>query len=192
MGRVPKTSGRAASEIKHQRQEYKSKSEAGAGQAKQSELRRKISLISVVNEMHPRGIVSAGLGRRFLSLIYECVLLFAIAFIASLLFHGAVESELSGWNRHAYQLYLFLVFGLYFHWCWLRGGQTLPMKTWRLRLINTRGEPLGFAQCTLRYLAAWLSLLCFGAGFWWAFFDRDRHFLHDRLARTRVVRVDSY
>ena len=134
--------------------------------------------------------MSADLGRRFLSLIYESLLLFAIAFVASLLFHGTVDSELSGWNRHAYQLYLFLVFGLYFHWCWLRGGQTLPMKTWKLRLVEANGGRLGLGRCTLRYMAAWLSLACFGAGFLWAFFDRDSLFLHDRIAKTRIVRIE--
>lgn len=133
----------------------------------------------------------AGLGRRFMSLVYESLLLFAIAFVASLPFHGAVDSDLDGWSRHAYQLYLFLVFGLYFHWCWLRGGQTLPMKTWKLRLVGAGGGHLSFGQCTLRFVAGCLSMLCFGAGFLWAFFDRDRQFFHDRLARTRLVRVST-
>jgi uncharacterized RDD family membrane protein YckC len=30
--------------------------------------------------------------------------------------------------------------------------------------------------------------IAFGAGFTWAFFDRDRQFLHDRIAGTRIVR----
>jgi uncharacterized RDD family membrane protein YckC len=138
-----------------------------------------------------RNYVLAGLGRRYLSLVYESLLLFAIAFISSLPFHGAINSDLVAWHRHAFQFYLFLVFGLYFHWCWLRGGQTLPMKTWKLRLVAENGERIGIGRCSLRYVAAWLSLICLGAGFLWAVFDRDRQFLHDRLAGTRIVRVDQ-
>ncbi|MFM9970763.1 MAG: RDD family protein [Burkholderiales bacterium] len=130
-----------------------------------------------------------GLGRRFLAMIYEGLLLFALVFAASWPFHGAAESDLAGWNRNIFQAYLFLVIGFYFHWCWLRGGQTLPMKTWKLRLVSVSGEPLTMQQCLLRYVLAWISLLGIGTGFLWAFFDRDRQFLHDRLARTRIVKV---
>ena len=132
---------------------------------------------------------TAGLGRRLMSMLYECLLLFAIAFGASLAFHGAVEGELNGWARHLYQAYLFLVFGLYFLWNWVRGGQTLPMKTWKLRLVSADGTTLNPGRAAIRYMAAWLSLLTLGAGFLWAVFDRDRQFLHDRLAGTRLIKT---
>jgi len=120
---------------------------------------------------------------------YECVVLFAIAFCASIAFKGTIEGQLEGWIRNLYQTYLVLVFGLYFLWCWLRGGQTLPMKTWKLRLTSADGGNISALQGVIRYVAAWLSLLCIGIGFLWAFFDRDRQFLHDRLARTRVIQM---
>jgi len=43
------------------------------------------------------------------------------------------------------------------------------------------------ARCWLRYALAWPSVLLFGAGLLWALIDRDRQFLHDRLAGTCVV-----
>jgi uncharacterized RDD family membrane protein YckC len=39
----------------------------------------------------------------------------------------------------------------------------------------------------LRYVLAWPCLVYLGAGLFWAIFDRDRQFLHDRLAGTRLV-----
>ena len=42
-------------------------------------------------------------------------------------------------------------------------------------------------RLVLRYALAWPSLLYLGAGLLWAFFDRDRQFLHDRLSGTRLV-----
>jgi len=133
----------------------------------------------------------AGLGRRLMSIIYECMLLFAIAFCSSLPFHGATDGPMDGWIRHLYQLYLFLVFGLYFLWNWVRGGQTLPMKTWKLRLVNSQGRSPGPRQACIRYVTAWLSVLAFGTGFLWAVFDRDRQFLHDRIAGTRIVSAND-
>jgi uncharacterized RDD family membrane protein YckC len=63
------------------------------------------------------------------------------------------------------------------------------MKTWRLRLQQCDGAPLDVRTALLRYFAAMAGAILMGAGFLWAFFDRDRQFLHDRIARTRIVRT---
>lgn len=89
--------------------------------------------------------------------------------------------------RPLFQLYLVCVTGAYFIWQWHRGGQTLPMKTWRLRLVRSDGEPLSLTQGTVRYCVALAGTLLFGAGFVWAFVDRDQQFLHDRISGTRIV-----
>jgi uncharacterized RDD family membrane protein YckC len=120
-------------------------------------------------------------------MLYESLVVFAIAFFASLVFYGAANGRLSGLTRHAFQLYLFLVVGIYFVVCWSRGGRTLPMLTWKIRLVSATRLPVGVGRALLRYVLAWPSLLLFGGGLVWALFDRDGQFLHDRLARTRIV-----
>jgi uncharacterized RDD family membrane protein YckC len=50
-------------------------------------------------------------------------------------------------------------------------------------------EPVRPAQALLRYLLCWPSIILGGVGIVWALFDRDRQFLHDRLAGTRLVMV---
>jgi uncharacterized RDD family membrane protein YckC len=129
----------------------------------------------------------ASVPRRLGSLFYELLLLLAIAFIGAFAFYGAARGELTGWIRHGFQLYLLLLIGLYFCLCWVRGGQTLPMKTWRLRLVDEAGHALSVRKALLRYLLAWACLLPAGAGLLWCVLDRDRQFLHDRLAGTRIV-----
>jgi uncharacterized RDD family membrane protein YckC len=64
------------------------------------------------------------------------------------------------------------------------------MQTWKMRVVRGDGMSIGIGQAILRYVLAWFSLLSIGAGFLWAFFDRERQFLHDRLAGTRIV-VDA-
>lgn len=118
---------------------------------------------------------------------YEALVVFAVALLASLAFYGAVNGPVSGSMRHLFQLYLFLVLGVYFVACWSRGGRTLPMQTWKMRVVRSDGMSVGIGQAMLRYVLAWLSLLSLGVGFLWAFFDRERQFLHDRLAGTRIV-----
>ena len=120
-------------------------------------------------------------------MLYESILLFAVAFIATWLFQFAAGTlQIEGWRRHLLQGFILGVFAIYFLWCWLRGGQTLAMKTWRIRVVAKEGHrPLKPATALLRFLCAFLlplSLL-------WVSVDRDRQFLHDRLAGTLLVPV---
>jgi len=89
--------------------------------------------------------------------------------------------------RHAFQVYLFVVLGLYFVGCWRRGGQTLAMKTWKLRLAGADGTRITLRQALVRYACVWPCLLLGGIGILYAPFDRERQFLHDRLAGTNIV-----
>jgi len=121
---------------------------------------------------------------------YESLLLFGVVFCASLPFFGAAEASGDGWMRHFFQTYLFFVIGLYFLWCWLRRGQTLAMKTWKLRLVGAGGAEITLRQALLRYACAWPSLLLGGIGILYALLDRERQFLHDRLSGTKIVTSD--
>ena len=44
----------------------------------------------------------------------------------------------------------------------------------------------------VRYVAAFFSVVLFGVGFIWALVDRERQFLHDRLAGTSIVMTVPY
>ncbi len=120
-------------------------------------------------------------------MVYESLLLFGVAFSASLIFLGATGAGLSGWLRHLFQAYLFLVIGVYFVWSWRSRGQTLAMKTWNLRLAAADGGRITLRQALLRYAWAWPCVGLGGIGLLYAPFDRQRQFLHDRLAGTRIV-----
>jgi len=119
--------------------------------------------------------------------VYESLLMFGVAFLASLPFLGTTGISAGGWMRHAYQGYLFLVIGLYFIGSWRHHGQTLAMKTWKLRAVGAHGARITLREATLRYVYAWPCLLLGGIGIVYALFDRERLFLHDRLAGTSIV-----
>jgi uncharacterized RDD family membrane protein YckC len=129
--------------------------------------------------------------RRLVCMVYESFLVFAVAIIASLPFLGLAGMGAAGWMRHAYQGYLFLVIGAYFVWCWRQRGQTLAMKTWKLRLVGAGGARITLRQAMLRYACAWPSLLLGGIGLLYAYADPERQFLHDRLAGTRIVIAEA-
>ena len=86
-----------------------------------------------------------------------------------------------------YSGYLIAVAFVYFGWFWTHGGQTLGMRTWRLRLVSNGGAPTGWGQAVVRFLVAGVSALALGLGFLWAFLDPDRRTWHDRLSRTVII-----
>lgn len=115
-------------------------------------------------------------------MLYDAILLFAVAFFATWLFQFAAGTlEISGWRRHLLQAFLLAVFAAYFLWCWLRGGQTLAMRAWRVRLVRVSPR-----RALLRFVLA-LVLVPSGISILWALLDPERQFLHDRLAGTRLV-----
>lgn len=137
--------------------------------------------------MKPLPGTNASVPRRIVSLAYEVLPLFALLFFAAMLYRGTASASLEGWNRHLFQLYEWLVAGIYLIVCWSRGGQTLPMKAWKLRLVTIETGPVPPGLAAARYCLATISAAIFGVGFLWAFLDRDRQFLHDRLCGTRFV-----
>ena len=132
-----------------------------------------------------------GLPRRLASMVYEAVLLFAVGFFAAWLFFFASggRDATGGAARHLLQIFIALIYAGYFLWCWLRGGQTLAMKAWRLRLVRVDGRPLNLPLAIARYVLALIGTLVFAVTFLWAFVDRERAFLHDRLVGTRIIKL---
>ena len=126
--------------------------------------------------------------RRLASMLYESILLFAVAFFGTWLFQFAAGSlVIDGWRMRLLQLFLIALFAAYFLWCWLRSGQTLAMKTWRIRLVAKDGHGrLAPKAALLRFVYA-LLLVPTTIGLFWAMVDRDRQFLHDRLAGSLLV-----
>lgn len=127
------------------------------------------------------------LQRRLVCMLYEGLVVFSILLIGFLLPQVVLSGF--GWTVGAKGLWIHVLFLLmaYFVWCWLNGGQTLPMKTWKMRLVDENGGPLRPLQAVLRYLAAWPSILFLGIGIIWALLDKDKRFLHDRIAGTRIA-----
>jgi uncharacterized RDD family membrane protein YckC len=162
-------------------------------------------------------VTLAPLWRRLGAALYELLLVVAILFIAGFALLPLVSPHAPGSpaalalpdlpSRVIVFCAMFAVNALYFTWFWSKGRQTLPQKTWRLRVVDAAGAPLATRQALARYLATWIGpALAVGAyaalasagwgghaawfvasNFLWAWVDRDRQFLHDRVAGTRVV-----
>ena len=146
-------------------------------------------------------------------MVYEALLLFGVVFVTGWLFDTLTQSRHALNLRHERAFLLFLVCGLYFIYFWRRSGQTLAMKTWRLKLVAPGFPRLPLRRAVIRYLLIWMwflpvlafsetlipfgwpniALISVGFALWvmTALFDKERQFLHDRIAGTRLIHVTA-
>lgn len=138
-------------------------------------------------DARPRALI----GWRLLALAYDffpvLALWFAIAGVFTFAHGDAVRG---GWLGLLEFAAMWLAAGLYAVLSWRRGGQTLGMRPWRLRVVAADGAPAGTGALWLRYAVGGASLLLAGSGFWWAWFDRGNLTWHDRLSKTRLFRAN--
>ena len=126
----------------------------------------------------------------FAACIYELLLLIALWMLCTWIFVRLFGDTMHNEKRHLLQFFLWLVTGAYFVWCWVKTGQTLACKTWKIKLVNQTNTQLNTKQAILRYALASASMLVLGLGFMWALVDKQGLFLHDRLLKTRFVKVN--
>lgn len=134
----------------------------------------------------------AHLGWRLLAIVYDSLPIIALWFLASVIVlalrGGApvVPWTAAFWLQN---LALWAITGVYMVESWRRGGQTLGMRPWRLKVVDEAGQIAARAVLWRRYALASLSLLACGLGFLWSLLDAERRSLHDLGSATRLVRI---
>jgi uncharacterized RDD family membrane protein YckC len=160
--------------------------------------------------MHETPSITPSIKRRITAMVYEAFLLLAVEVLAVALYMLVTLNSHSPIAQFGLKAWLFCVAGAYFIYSWTNSGHTLAMKTWRMHVLTAGHERVPLRTAALRYLLAWgwflpallvrsvfglhgkgetAAILAVGVVAWGltAFLDRDRQFLHDRLAGTRVV-----
>ncbi len=136
---------------------------------------------------------------RLVAIFYDALLLIAVLFFAGVIVSpllsmtGLMNVEKIG-EHHllvqlAFQLYLLAVSYFYFAWPWMRGGQTLGLQVWRVKLISSNDQPLTHRRLLIRFFISALSWACLGLGFFWSLFDPQRLTWHDKLSHTQLVKL---
>jgi uncharacterized RDD family membrane protein YckC len=147
--------------------------------------------------------------RRIISMVYEAFLLLAVEMLATALYMLVTGNRQEPVYQHGRNFVLFLVAAAYFVHFWTDSGHTLAMKTWRIKLVQPGYPRVPLQIAAIRYLLAWgwflpalmvswafglhkgqmAAAIAVGVVAWGltAFFDKDRQFLHDKLAGTRLV-----
>ena len=129
----------------------------------------------------------AGLFRRLMAIIYDLFLLIALLFIAT-----AAAMVLNQGNAIQpgqplypfYVVYLLIISFIFYGWFWTHGGQTLGMKTWKMKLQQENGQAITWP---LRFTTAIISWAAGGMGFLWSLFHPQRRTWHDIASRCVLV-----
>jgi uncharacterized RDD family membrane protein YckC len=137
----------------------------------------------------------AGFFRRLFAIFYDCFLLIAILFIVSGIATALNDGRAVEPGDALYPVFVLMIFGLsylYFAWFWTHGGQSLGMKTWRIRLQNVGPEdanhgPIDWKTASIRFFSAIFSWGIFGLGFLWSLFDKKNRCWHDMTSRTVLI-----
>ncbi|HEY1589639.1 MAG TPA: RDD family protein [Rhodanobacter sp.] len=150
------------------------------------------------------------LWRRLLALVYDLLIVVAIVMVVGLLCQLATRGQLIRTGATTvipawYQVLQGLVVAAYFISSWRRGGQTVGMRPWRIRVTRDDGGTPSLQQVLIRLLVAgaplvllmlepvlglsptlWALLIVWSAWFVVALFDPRRRALHDLAAHTEI------
>ncbi|XKE45972.1 RDD family protein [Halomonas organivorans] len=138
----------------------------------------------------------AGLGRRLGAMLYDGLLVLAIWIVTaaahvtvSRLVLGLSPEQVGAGAAQVLSLRLLLVASAFafFAYSWTRGGMTLGMQAWRLRVQTPDGHSITLLQSLMRFLVGALSFLPLGLGHLWVLFDAERRSWADIASGTRVV-----
>ena len=130
-----------------------------------------------------------GLIRLLMVIVYDAVIMAGLLLVAT-----ALVSPFDGGNQRAmvdpvFTVYLVLVWFSYLCICWRKGGMTVGMRAWRVRLVANDAPSPSWRSCIIRFVVAMLSAAALGLGFLWMFFDSDKRSWHDIASGTGLFRT---
>lgn len=138
----------------------------------------------------PPALPAASLLQRLAAGCYDLLLLAGILMLTSFVVIATRGGAAIPAGNLAYQAFLALQAVAFFIGFWASGGQTPGMRAWHIRVETIEGRSPPALTAGRRLAAALISAAALGLGFLWILFDADGRAWHDRLSRTRVVRLE--
>ena len=129
------------------------------------------------------------LPRRVLVIIYDSILLAAVLIFTSLPIIIPFKITIEHTLYPLYIIYIYFIAFIFFAWNWTHGGQTLGLKTWKIKLIADSGKNVTWKQSFLRYIGSLICWLSCGIGFLWCYTNKDRLAWNDIISKTRLTKI---
>ncbi|MCK9608870.1 MAG: RDD family protein [Methylomonas sp.] len=136
-------------------------------------------------------VLAPGFLRRIGAVVYDALLLLAVWFFATAILLPFNSGQAFSADQYFFPFYLLAVSYFFYGWFWTHGGQTLGLRAWKIKLVNSDDAAVNWYQVSIRFFAGMLSWACLGLGFVWCIFDKKRLCWHDRLSKTRLVFLSS-
>lgn len=133
-----------------------------------------------------------GFIRRIAIMVYDMVIVFGLLIIAAALVSPLDQGNQQALRDPVFSLYLILVWFLYLGFCWSRGGMTIGMRAWRVKIVTGAGDNPDWRTSGIRFITSMLSAVLLGAGFIAAWFDQHHRCWHDRASKTALIRFDPH
>ena len=137
----------------------------------------------------------APLWTRLIAMLYDSFLVLAISMGYGAVMTAITASQSANQAKDyeptieglGFQLGWIAIIFAFYCFFWLRAGQTVGMKAWRLKIVSNSGKSLTLLQCIIRFVAACFSFALGGLGFWWALVDKKKETLHDKISKSSVI-----
>ena len=158
----------------------------------------------------------ASIFRRGAAMVYDGLLCFAVAVVASLATLPFSGGKGSTEFNPVLTIYFVAVFYLFFGWFWTHGGQTLGMRAWHTKLLKQNNEPICWQTALVRYLLSlpmwffWFLVVQIVGGYgqvpylstlpaWlliiiaicWTVFDHIPNNWRDRISKTKIIYISK-
>ena len=143
----------------------------------------------------------AGFFRRVAAMIYDGLVAVAVGMCAGLIIlvtltilhaRGVIGQDVEHFSDFLNQSFLFMsivqiwvgawIVG-FFLWFWAKGGQTIGMRAWRMRIFSTTDTPMTFGRL-------WLRLVCSLGGLGTLLvilMPKQKQSLQDLVAKTEIL-----
>jgi uncharacterized RDD family membrane protein YckC len=136
-------------------------------------------------------VKSPGFFRHMAIVIYDSLLLLALLILATAIILPFNKGEAFTSTQFFFPLYLISISFLFYGWFWTHGGQTLGMKTWKIRVQTFDQQPITWGHAFKRFVLAIISWGFIGLGFFWMLIDKKNHTWHDRFSKTALFFEES-
>ena len=125
-----------------------------------------------------------------MAIIYDILLLLAVLFIATsvaMVFNHGEAIEPGQSLYPFYIVYMIIVSFFFYGWFWTHGGQTLGMKTWKMKLEHVNGDAITWSLAFIRFISAAVSWAAAGLGFLWSLVQPEKRTWHDIASRCVLI-----